>query len=79
MNKNDFLSHQINISLMRANWWIAFSKTQACLDRKIYHGCFSDPNQTEFTDDEKIKDAMNTADNHIRNAQEYINSVQSVE
>jgi len=46
---------------LQALWWIASAQTGACKSRKIYHGA----NGPEFTDEEKVQEALNTAKSHI--------------
>lgn len=58
MNKEQYQKH----CEMQANWWIAFATTKACTSRTMYHG-----NGDQFTGNELIADAMETAQQHIRN------------
>lgn len=52
------LDNQIEISKMRAHWWIASATTGECKSRRLFHGASSGP---EFTDAEKVADALDTA------------------
>jgi hypothetical protein len=57
MTKDD----RIIFHTLQAHWWMNSAVTKHCLTRKISHG-FSGP---EFSDQEKIDEAMNTAKSHI--------------
>lgn len=46
-------------------WWIASAQTGHAKTRKIFKSVNS-LGDTEMTDQEKVNDAMNTAQNHIR-------------
>ena len=59
MNKEQFQKH----CEMQANWWIAYATTGACKKREIHHGTMDGPLLTE---DELVKDALDTAQQHIR-------------
>ncbi len=51
------LDNQIEVSKMRAHWWLASATTGECKSRQLSHGT-SGP---AFTDDEKVADALDTA------------------
>jgi len=70
------LDHEIQLASLRAQWWIASATTGHCLSRKIYRGLGCDPS-TEITDSEKINEAMNTANGHIRRATELIDQIKN--
>ncbi len=57
----EILGHQIEIFKMRAHWWMASAITGECKSRVLSHGTLG----PEFTDDEKVKDAMDTAARQI--------------
>jgi Mg2+ and Co2+ transporter CorA len=63
---------QIDISLARANWWINFANTTKCKSRIIHKGFSDAPLMTE---DELVEDAFKTANQHIRNAEELLDSL----
>lgn len=48
---------------MQAYWWTNSASNGHTKKRKLYHGGLNGP---EFTDQEKVDDAMQTAQNHIR-------------
>jgi hypothetical protein len=72
----DILIQQINLSIARANWWTAYANTPANLNRIVHHGGHDSP---LFTKDELINDAMSTANNHLRNAQEFLDKLSEIE
>lgn len=45
---------------LQALWWIAYANTGGCKQRNISRG------GVQLTDDEKVEEALNTAQNHIR-------------
>ena len=51
---------------LQALWWIASAQTGACKSRKLYHGL----NGPEFTDEEKVQEALDTAQRHIHSFRE---------
>lgn len=57
----EILGHQIEVFKMRAHWWMASAITGECKSRSISHGTAG----PEFSDDEKVKDAMDTAARQI--------------
>jgi hypothetical protein len=59
MTKRQFEKH----CELQALWWMAYAMTGACKSSDMYHGSFDGP---KFTDEEKVKDALNTSQNHIR-------------
>jgi hypothetical protein len=69
------IQNHINISLAYANWWINYANTPANLNRIVGQSTGEKDEKgnyiyTNFTKEELINDAMNTALNHIRNATE---------
>lgn len=57
MNKEQFQKH----CELQALWWIAAAQTGVCKSRNI-----SDGTGRQLTDDEKVKMALDTAQNHIK-------------
>lgn len=72
MNK-EALQLQINLSMVRANWWIAYANTPANLAREVRIGGYMSDDY--MSKSELIDDAMNTANTHIKNAQEMIDTL----
>ena len=58
MNKEDMIAYHA----LQAHWWMNSATNGHCLSRKLYHGITG--NQ-EFTDAEKVSDAMKISDRHI--------------
>lgn len=73
MNK-DVLQAQINLSIARSNWWIAYANTPGNLNRDVYRG-FS---EVRYTKEQLIDDAMQTANNHLRLAQEALDALNTL-
>ena len=66
----EYCRRQIQLSMLRAQWWIASAQTGHCQQRKIYHGTETSGG-SEFTPDEKLESAMATALRHIEIAAEF--------
>lgn len=66
---------QIAISLGRANYWAQFATSQANQARQIWHGAGKD---VEFTSLEKEEEAFNTANQHLRLAQQFMEEKQQL-
>lgn len=64
------LQAQISLSIARAAWWTAYANTPGNLARGTTYG-----GGTPLTRDQLIDDAMNTAHNHLRNAQEALDKL----
>ena len=58
---NEIAKRQMEQHRMYADWWIAAALNGHCLSRKLMHGS----DGPEFSDQEKIEDAMKTAERHI--------------
>ena len=58
MNKKE----QLKFHEMQANWWMNAATNGHALNRKLYRGV----DGPEFTDEEKIKDAMETSQRHMQ-------------
>lgn len=68
MNKNrDILIAQINLSIARSNWWIAYSNTSANKSRRVNAGHYM--SHEYLCESELVDDAISTANNHLENAQ----------
>ena len=67
MTKEQFQEH----CKMQAAWWIASATTGACKKRDLRHG---GSDGRPFTDEEKVQDALNIAQNHIHLYWESCNS-----
>lgn len=59
--KIETLNDEIEERKMKALWWMASAISGECKNRDISHGI----DGPQFTDDEKVKDAMETAARHI--------------
>lgn len=59
------LEHEMEFSKMYAQWWMAMATSKACLTSRIFHG-----DGTEYTDQEKIEGALDTAERHIKRYRE---------
>ena len=57
-----YCRRQIELSMLRAQWWIASATSGHYRQRKLHHASLEGP---EFTDEEKLHDALATADRHI--------------
>lgn len=77
MNPVDLARRQAYIALCiaRAQWWIAYSSTPANLARRVRVGGYG--SSEYLCKSELVDDAMKTADNHLRNAQEAIDALSS--
>ena len=73
MNKKH-CERQIQLMMLRAQWWLASATSGHYKQRKVFHG-FITGKGPELTDDEKLADVMATADRHIRNAQEFMDAL----
>ena len=75
MNPVELAHRQAHIALCiaRAQWWIAYANTPANLVRRVRVGSYG--SNEYLCKSELIGDAMNTADNHLRNAQEAIDNL----
>ena len=73
MNKKH-CERQIQLMMLRAQWWIASATSGHYKQRKVFHGFITDTGP-EFTDEEKLADTMATADRHIRNAQDFMEAL----
>ena len=60
MNKEQSMKH----SELQASWWIAYATTGACIKRNM------SKSGVQLTDDEKVADALETAQRHIRTYRE---------
>ena len=70
MKNLEYCKRQIQLSMLRAQWWIASATSGHYKQRKISHGMITSGGP-EFTDDEKLADAMATAQHHIELAAEF--------
>ncbi len=68
------IDNDIKICEMYAQYWIAMATTGAATKRKLFHGTQG----PEFTDEEKIEEAMNTALNHIQRMNELVDLKKSL-
>jgi hypothetical protein len=73
MNKKH-CERQIQLMMLRAQWWLASATSGHYKQRNIKHGTITNGGP-DFTDEEKLADTMATADRHIRNAQEFIDAL----
>lgn len=70
MKNLEYCRRQIQLSMLRAQWWIASATSGHYKQRKIAHGTITD-NGPEFTDEEKLASCMATAQRHIEIAAEF--------
>ena len=70
MKNLEYCKRQIQLSMLRAQWWIASTTSGHYKQRKIHHGTITSGGP-EFTDDEKLAGAMATAQRHIELAAEF--------
>lgn len=64
---------------MQANWWIAYAPTWGNLSRDIQVWDDFEQNRVQATDDYKIKDAMDTAQRHMKMYLELAENILSLE
>jgi hypothetical protein len=64
----EIIDQQIEMSFARASWWSARATSGECKQRSLYHGTMGE----EFTDDEKIADAIETAGRFLRTGEKLI-------
>jgi hypothetical protein len=76
MKNLEYCKRQIQLSLLRAQWWIASATSGHYKQQQIAHGATA---PTEFTDEEKLADAMETAQRHINVAAEFSESLAEAE
>jgi hypothetical protein len=65
-----YCQRQIELFMLRAQWWLASATAGHYKQRKIAHGTVTEGGP-EFTDDEKLAAAMSTAMRHIELAAEF--------
>jgi len=70
------LADQMKYHEMQAYWWIASANNGHTLNRELYHGISGN---NKFSDQEKINDAMETAQNHIRLYMECAERLQKID
>ena len=79
MKKNlEYCKRQIQLSMLRAQWWLASATTGHYKQRKIFHGPASTGGEA-FTDEEKLAACLATANRHIENAAEFSEDLASEE
>lgn len=78
MKNLEYCKRQIQLSMLRAQWRLASVTTGHYKQRKIYRGTLSH-NGPELTDDEKLANAMATAQRHIELAAEFSESLAEAE
>jgi hypothetical protein len=66
----EYCKRQIQLSMLRAQWWIASAQSGHYKQRQIFHGTITNGGP-EFTDEEKLADAMAVALRHIEIAAEF--------
>ena len=69
MKDKEYIKLQFQCHALRAQWWMNSAITKTCCKRKMYHGTISS-NGPEFTEQEKIDDAMDASHRHIEICQE---------
>lgn len=70
MRNHDYCKRQFQLSMLRAHWWMASATSGHYKQRRIYHGTETS-GRAEFTDDEKLRDCLATAQRHMELAQEF--------
>jgi hypothetical protein len=65
-----YCQRQIDLSMLRAQWWIASATSGYYKQRNISHGSITHGG-SKFTEEEKLADAMKTALRHIELATEF--------
>jgi hypothetical protein len=78
MKNLEYCKRQIQLSMLRAEWWLASATSGHYKQRKIAHGTVTNGGP-EFTDDEKLAAAMATAQRHIELAAEFSESLAEAE
>jgi len=58
----ELIKAQMKFHELQAIWWINSASNGHTLSRRLYHGGI---NLVEFTDAEKVSDAMDTAQRHL--------------
>lgn len=74
----EYCKRQIQLSMLRAQWWIASAASGHYKRRRISHGTLTS-NGADFTDEEKLEDAMATAQRHIEIAAEFSENLAEAE
>lgn len=70
MKNLEYCKRQIQLSMLRAQWWMASATSGHYKQRNIAHGTATSGGP-ELTDEEKLADAMDTAKRHIELAAEF--------
>lgn len=67
MEDNEYAKNQVVIHTLLAQWWMARAITGEIKQRTIYHneGDYGNYPSDEFTNEEKIANAIDTAKRHI--------------
>lgn len=78
MKNLEYCKRQIQLSMLRAQWWLASATSGHYKQRKVFHGTRTSGGP-EFTDDEKLRDAMATAQRHIELAAEFSDKLAEAE
>lgn len=68
------IDDDIKLCEVYANYWMTMATTGVAKNRRLYHGT-SGP---EFTDDEKVAEAMQTASTHIDRMRELMDKKKSL-
>lgn len=76
MKNLEYCKRQIQLSMLRVQWWLASVSSGHYKNRQIFH---THGNGPEFTDDEKLAAAMATAKRHIELAAEFSESLAEAE
>jgi hypothetical protein len=71
----EYCKRQFQLSTLRAQWCLTSVTSGHYKQRKIFHGT----DGPEFTDDEKLANAMATAQRHINLAAEFSESLAEAE
>lgn len=74
----EYCARQIQISMLRAQWWLASATTGHYKQRKIFRDSLTHDGP-QYTDAEKLANAMATAQRHIEIAAEFSESLGEAE
>jgi len=67
----EYTKQQINFHSLQVKWWLTSALTGHAKQRKLFHGI----EDLEFSDEEKIDDAMRIASRHMMIISDLMDSV----
>lgn len=74
MKNLEYCRRQVQLSMLRAQWWIASATSGHYKQREIVNGA-----GIELTDEEKLADCMATARQHIKIASDFSETLTEAE